>query len=160
MVEIHGNGQFGPQYIPAGIEKMKERYDFIMGSRFTDLSQPLKDGMSLSRYLANIGLSFIDRLILQAPLTEYHGGLRFYSRRLVETINLDATSNDYLFSFEVIAQARFHRLKIGEVPVRADYRKVHTSISIPRAAFYSFQTFWILGKYIAARLGFKIKIFN
>lgn len=160
IVEIHGDGQFDPQYIPAGVEKMKEGYDFIMGSRFTDLLQPLKDGMPLSRYLANISLSFIDWLILQAPVGEYHGGLRFYSKRLVKTINLDAASDDYLFGFEVIAQARFHYLKIGEVPARADYKKTHTSISIPRAVFYSFQTFWILGKYILARLGFKIKIFE
>lgn len=160
MVEIHGDGQFGPEYITPGVEKIKQGYDFIMGSRFTDIRQPLKDKMSLARYLANICLSFFDRLILGVPLTEFHTGFRIYSRKLVTTLNFRNTSDDYLFSFEIIAQARFCNLKISEIPVRADYSKVHTSISIRKAIVYSFQTFYVLFKYVLARLGFKIKLFR
>lgn len=160
MVEIHGDGQFGVEAIIPGIQKMQQGYDFIMGSRFTDWREPLRDKMSLARYLANIGLSFMDRLILRAPLTEYHGGLRFYSRRLVTTVNFLHTADDYLFSFEIIVQAVFWRLKIGEVPVRADYSRKHTSISIRKATVYAVQTFWILLLYVLARSGFKIGLFQ
>lgn len=160
MVEIHGDGQFDPTIAKVGIDKMKEGYDFVMGSRFTSLLQPLKDGMSPARYLANLGLSFFDRLVLRIPLTEYHAGFRVYSRNLVETVGFENTSNDYLYSFEIIAQAAYYRMRVGEIPMRANYHGAHTSISLNRAAVYSFQTFAVLAKFILAKLGFKTRLFR
>ena len=160
MIEIHGDGQFDPSVIPAALEKMKEGYDFVLGSRFTDILQPLRDKMSLARYLANIGLSFLDRLILQVPLTEFHTGFRVYSRRLIEKISFEGTSKDYLYSFEIIAQAAYYKMKVGEIPIRCDYRKAHTSVSIWKATIYSFQTLRTLVQYILAKLGFKIALFK
>jgi glycosyltransferase involved in cell wall biosynthesis len=160
MVEIHGDGQFDPTVAKPGIQKMKEGFDFVMGSRFTDVRQPLKDGMPLTRYLANIGLSFFDRLILRLPLTEYHGGFRVYSRHLLETVGFAHTSDDYLYSFEIIVQAAYHKLPVAEVPVRADYTRAHTSISLKKASVYSVQTFGILGAYLLAKLGIKTRFFR
>lgn len=160
MVEIHGDGQYDPVFTKPGVEKMEQGHDFIIGSRFTNLKQPLKDKMSLARYLANISLSFFDRLILQVPLTEFHTGFRIYSRSMLNVVDFNNTSDDYLFSFEIIAKTRFCNLKIGEIPIRCDYSKEHTSVSIFKAFVYSFQTFWVLFKYILARLGFKIKLFQ
>jgi glycosyltransferase involved in cell wall biosynthesis len=160
MVEIHGDGQYDTVFIKPGLEKIRKGYDFLLGSRFNDLKQPLRDKMSLARYLANIGLSFFDRLILNVPLTEFHTGFRIYSRRLVTTVDFKDTSDDYLYSFEIIAQARFHNLAITEIPIRCDYSKDHTSVSIKKAAIYSFQTFGVLFKYILARIGFKTRLFN
>jgi glycosyltransferase involved in cell wall biosynthesis len=160
MVEIHGDGQFDPTIAKVGIDKMKEGYDFVMGSRFTNLRQPLQDGMSWARYLANIGLSFFDRLSLRIPLTEYHGGFRVYSRRLLETVGFAHTSNDYLYSFEIIAQAAYYRLPVSEIPMRANYHGEHTSISLRKAAVYSLQTFGVLFKFLLARLGLRTKLFS
>jgi glycosyltransferase involved in cell wall biosynthesis len=114
IVEIHGDGQYGPEMIQPGLEKIKSGYDFVMGSRFTNLLQPLRDKMSLARWLANIGLSFTERLILQLPLTEFHGGFRVYSKRLLTTVNLEPAANDFLFSFEIIVLAKYYNLKVGD----------------------------------------------
>ncbi len=160
MVEIHGDGQYGSDSIIPGLEKMKQGYDFVLGSRFTDWRQPLRDKMPLPTYLANRGLSFIDRLVLGLPLTEFHTGFRIYSRKLVETIDLDPTANGHLFSFQIIALARYHNLRIAEVPVRCDYTKEHTSIKLGQAIEYSFQMFGVLARYLLARLGFKNKLFH
>lgn len=160
MVEIHGDGQYGAASIIPGLEKVKQGYDFVLGSRFSDIRQPLRDNMPLSRYLANIGLSFFDRLILGVPLSEFHNGFRIYTRHLLETIGFEGTSDGFLYSFEIIAQATYHNLRIGEVPVRCDYSKEHSSINIKKSAAYSFQTFWILLLYLLSRSGFKIRLFN
>lgn len=167
MVEIHGDGQFDPSIIPGALQKIREHgYDFFIGSRFTNLLQPLRDGMSLARYLANIGLSFIDRLILRAPLSEYNAGFRVYSKRLVQTLPLqgirtfEEVSSGHIYSFQVIAQAAYFKLKFGEMPIRADYKKAHTSISIPESTIYAFQTFYILLLFILARLGLKTRLFR
>lgn len=160
MVEIHGDGQYGTLGIVPGIQKMKKGYDFILGSRFTDLSLPLKDKMPLLKYLANIGLSFLDRLILQLPLSEFHTGFRIYSRRLLTKVDLKYTSNDHLFSFQIIALAAYHNLKVGEIPVRGDYAHEHSSISIRESVKYTFQTFGVLAQYLWTRLGFETKLFK
>ncbi len=160
IVEIHGDGQYDPAFIPDALKKMREGYDFLLGSRFTNLTQPIKDKMPLSRYLANVGLSFIDRLILQIPLTEFHSGFRIYSRRLLETVNLNATSDTHLFSFQIITLARFCNLKITEIPIRCNYADEHTSISILHSTIYALRTFKVLFQYIQARAGFKIRLFQ
>ncbi len=160
MVEIHGDGQYDLSASQPAVDKAKQGYDLVMGSRFMDLRQPLLDKMSWARYLANIGLSFIARVVLRARLTEFHNGFRVYTRRLLETVNLDASSNDFLFGFEIIAQARYWNMKIGEVTNRCYYANEHTSISIPKSIQYAFQMIGVLFLYVAARSGFTVKLFS
>lgn len=160
MVEIHADGQYGVSAIIPGLEKIKQGYDLVLGSRLTDMRQPLRDKMPILTYFADIGLSFIDRLILRVPLTDFHSGSRIYNRRLVNTVDFSHTANDDLFSFQIIALAKYHNLKIGEVPVRCDYRKEHTSITLKRASIYAFQTFWVLFLYIVSKLGIKSRLFD
>lgn len=160
MVEIHGDGQYSIEASGPGVEKAKQGYSLVMGSRFMDWRQPLRDKMPLSRYFANIGLSFLARSILRIPLTEFHNGFRIYSRSLLSTVNLKNTSNDFLFGFEIIAQARSWDMSIGEIPNRCFYANKHTSISIPKSIEYSFQMLGVLFKYVVTRLGFETKLFS
>lgn len=160
MVEIHGDDQYDPSFIPRALEVMREGADFLLGSRFVDIRQPLRDKMPLSRYLANIGLSFFDRLVLRVPLSEFHTGFRLYSRNLIETVGLENTSNDHLFSFQIIAKAAYCKMRIREIPIRCNYAKEHSSISIKRSIVYALLTFGVLFQYITAKIGFKVKIFQ
>lgn len=159
IVDLHGDGQYDPAVIPAALAKARDGYDLVLGSRFFDIKQPRRDGMSWARYLANIGLSAIERFVLAIPLAEFHTGFRIYTKNLAETVALESTSDDFLFSFEIIAQAGFCNLKIGEVPIRCDYKEGHTSISIPKSIVYAFQTFKTLALYLLARTGFKVGLF-
>ena len=159
IVDLHGDGQYDPQVIPEALATAREGYDLLLGSRFVDFRQPLRDKMPLARYLANIGLSAIERFVLQLPLSEFHTGFRIYSKHLAEKIALENASDDFLFSFEIIAQAKYCNLRIGEIPIRCSYKEEHTSISIPRSILYAFQTFRTLGLYILARMGFRTKLF-
>lgn len=159
IVDLHGDGQYDPAAIPAALAKARGGYDLVLGSRFFDKKQPLKDGMPWSRYLANIGLSAIERFVLGLPVTEFHTGFRVYTKSLAEAVELESASDDFLFGFEIIAQAGFCRLKIGEVPIRCDYKSAHTSISIPKSTQYAFQTFKTLALFLWARAGFKAKLF-
>ncbi len=160
-IEIHGDGQYDPKVIPAAIEKIKTgNYDFLLGSRFIPLLQPLKDKMSLVRFAANLGMSLIDRLVLRLPLSEFHQGFRVYSRRLIETIGLEHTSDDHLFSFQIIAKAAFAKLRVGEIPVRCNYADEHTSINLRRSVVYATLTFGVLVVYILAKLGIRSELFQ
>ncbi len=160
MVEIHGDGQYDLAASRPAVDKAKQGYDLVMGSRFMDYRQPLRDHMSFARYFANIGLSFIARVVMRAKLTEFHNGFRVYTRRLLETVNLETSSNDFLFGFEIIAQARYANLRIGEVPNRCYYFNEHTSISIPKSIQYAFQMIGVLFLYVLAKLGFTVPLFS
>lgn len=156
VVEIHGDGaQFNPLAVKHAWPLMATGYDLILGSRFQQPRQALALGMPWSRWLANQALSFFDRLVLRLPLTEFHTGFRIYSRRLVDTLPWESTADNYLFSFQLIAQAAYYGLRVGEVPVEADYRGEHTSHHLPGAALYAIQTFGTLGQYLLARAGLR-----
>jgi glycosyltransferase involved in cell wall biosynthesis len=163
IVEIHGDGaQFNPISIKYAMPLMQEgNAQLILGSRFTVPGQALKNGMPLIRFLANRGLSFFDRLILGLKLTEFHTGFRIYGRKLIEKVPYKANTNDYLFSFQIIAQAAYYRMPVKEVPVEADYHADHTSHSIKGASWYAIRSFWVLAQFILARAGlYYNKIFN
>lgn len=153
-VEIHGDGQFDVKVSREAIEKACEGYDFVTGSRFVDMRQPLRDKMPLVRYLANIGLSSMARLATGVKLSEFHNGFRVYSKELVAKVPLEKTSNDFLFAFEIIAWTKRKGLKIAEIPIRCFYAHDHTSISIPRATKFAFQAVGSMAKYVMTRMGF------
>lgn len=159
-VEIHGDGQYDQLVVPAAIKKMETGYDFLLGSRFTNLKHAIEDGMPLERYFANLGLSLIDKIVLGVNLTEFHTGFRVYSKSFIKSLKFEGTSDNYLYSFEIICQARFNNFKIGEVPMRCSYKTAHTSISIKKSVIYALGTFAILGKYILAKMGANIETFK
>ena len=90
---------------------------------------------------------------MRLPLTEFHTGFRIYSKRLVQSVPLEANSEDYLFSFQIIAQAAYYRLSVAEVPVEADYHSEHTSHAVSGAARYAIQTYGELLAFLLARAG-------
>ncbi len=159
MVELHGDGQFDPSVSAQAIEKMKNSdLDFVIGSRFTDLKQPLKDGMPWPRYYANIGLSFIERMVLRIKWSEYHAGFRVYRRRFIEKLNLKEGVNDYLYSFQIIVMASYMKARCGEIPIRANYHGEHTSVGYKKAIINSFQELGILILFIFENMGIKTRL--
>ncbi|MBI3334492.1 glycosyltransferase family 2 protein [Candidatus Pacearchaeota archaeon] len=155
VVEIHGDGaQFNPESIRFALPYMRiGNAQLILGSRFQQPMQALRNGMPLIRFLANRFLSFFDRLVLGLPLTEFHTGFRIYGKRLIDSVPYQANSNDYLFSFQIIAQAAYFKMPVQEVPVEADYKAEHTSHKLSGAALYAMQTFIILAQFLLAKAG-------
>ncbi len=155
IVEIHGDGaQFNPISITYAMPHMKEgNAQLILGSRFSVPGKALENGMPVIRFIANKFLSFFDRIVLGLSLTEFHTGFRIYGRKLLENVPYDANTNDYLFSFQIIAQAAYYRMPVREVPVEADYKGEHTSHALKGAVWYAIRTFSVLTQFILARTG-------
>jgi glycosyltransferase involved in cell wall biosynthesis len=154
VVEVHGDGaQFNPKAIAHAVPFMAGGVPFIMGSRFVEAGGARRNGMSWVRLLANRVLTGISRAVLKLPLSEYHSGFRLYSRRFIETLPLAENSSDHLFSFQILAQAAYFSLDVAEVPVEADYRSEHRSISLPRAAVYALTSLGCLWEYVMAKSG-------
>lgn len=160
IVELHGDGQYDPHAIPAALERMEDGHHLILGSRFSTILQPLRDGMPVIRYLANLLLSTRDRLVLRVPLTEFHSGFRVYHKKLFDRIPLSNLSDDYLFSYEIILCAVYYGFSISEVPVRCYYRRPHSSISLMRSIRYAISTFRLLASFVLARWNIKRGLFR
>lgn len=159
MVELHGDGQFDASATPTAVKKLRDGCDFVLGNRFIDLLQPLRDGMDLIRYCGNLTLSSMGRVVLGIPHRDLFTGLRAYSRRLAESVDFTRGSDDYFYSFEIICQARFAGLSFCSVPTRGDYRKAHTSMALWKGVVEIFQTAYVLFAYLLARLGIKTGVF-
>lgn len=159
IVEIHGDGQFTSS-IPDALAKMKEGYDLVLGNRFYDLRQPRIDGMSWIRYIGNSLLSGLGGLVLRIRPQDLFTGFRVYSRRLAESSDFRVTSEDYFFSFEIIAMAKYANLKIAHVPARSFYNQAHTSISLWKGFLEIAQTPYTLMLYLLACMGIRLGIFR
>src|SRR3989304_613387 len=160
IVEVHGDGQFDYSAIPSVIARLHEGCDIVLGNRFYDLRQPLKDGMSLVRYFGNLTLSYIGRFGMGIAPRDLFTGTRGYSRRLIESLNFSASNAGYFFSFEIIAQARDRRLRFGEIQTRCDYRGAHTSMKLWKGIPEAFQTCGVVVRYWLAQLGVRTGIFS
>ncbi len=153
IVEVHGDGQFDPAATRDALPYLERGVDLVIGSRFHIAGRARQNGMPLIRLIANKALSAIDRAVLGLAFTEYHTGFRIYSRGLLDKVAWEANSDDYLFSFEIIAQAAYVGASVAEVPVDADYRTDHTSHRLLLASIYALQTFVVLAQFVLARAG-------
>jgi glycosyltransferase involved in cell wall biosynthesis len=131
MIEIHGDGQFDPSGTPLAIQKIEEEgCDIVLGNRFHNFFGPLRDGMSPIRYFGNLAFSTFGRVAVGLRPMDLFTGFRAYSRRVVETIDFSNNAQEYSFSFQILAQAKYCGLKFDQVPTRGDYRTSHTSMSL------------------------------
>lgn len=159
MIELHGDSQYDFSAVPATIDKLRNGCDLILGNRFYDMRQPRRDGMDWARYLGNIFLSTIGRIGLGIKTRDLFPGFRAYSRRFFEITDTSKNSQNYFFSFEIIAQARYHNLKVCQVPVRCDYKEEHSSMKLWKGFPAILHTCYTVLLFRLARLNIKRGIF-
>ena len=151
IIEYHPDDQYDPAALPKFVEKAGEGYDFALGSRFIFPKQAFKNKMPLVKFIANRAMSFIDELVLGLELSEFHSGFRMYTRKLLESVPWRQNSDDYLFSFDIIAQAIFWNFKVAEVPISCRYHPAMHTANFRRSAIYALGTFKRLVDYLTAK---------
>ena len=160
LVDIHPDGEYKASAIPEALKKVKSGSQFVLGNRFTTFLGPVRSGMFIWKLLPIKILNWIDQLVLGVELGDFHQGFRVYTRTMLERINFLENSNDYLFSFEIIAQAVFRKVKISQVPVETVYKGNKRGIRLKHVLAYSISMFIILWQFILAKHGWPSKIFE
>lgn len=160
FIDLHPDGEYKPTAIPIALEAVNHGAAFVLGNRFTLMHQPLKSGMYWWKFIPITTLNLIDRLILRVPMHDFHQGFRVYTRNMLKKLNFQENSNGYLFSFELIAQAVFHRVKFAQVPVEVRYTGKKRGASLKSSILYSLGTFKILLLFLLAKMGWKIRLFQ
>jgi hypothetical protein len=126
----------------------------MLGSRIRTRIEVLQVGMPYYKYVANRILTIIENIISGQNLGEWHTGFRAYSRKVLETINWQNNSDDFVFDSQFLFQCVAFNFKIGEIPVPVRYHDKSSSISFIRSIAYGMATLIVALKYLI----FKIKI--
>ena len=160
IVELHGDSQYDFSQVKKMKEKFSDGCDLVLGNRFHNFKQPLKDGMPLHIYLGNIFLTILGKIGLGIDNNDLFQGFRGYSKKLFNKIDTSNYNYDYRFSYEIIAQSFYLKLKIDSVPVRCDYNDQHTTMPLSRAIPCIIHALKIGLHYRLAKLGKKFSIFK
>lgn len=152
-VMVHPDHQYDPKSVPALVAPLLRREcDAVFGSRMLG-GRPLEGGMPKWKYLANIGLTAVANATFYVFLSEYHSGLRAYSRRFLESVNLEANSDDFVFDTEIIAQGVWQGLRIQEIPIQTRYFPEASQIGFRRSVRYGFAVLSVLMRYKMQKTG-------
>ncbi len=151
VVMLHPDYQYDATRIPDLIEPIiAGRADLTLGSRF--LGDPLGGGMPRWKYVSNRFLTGLENRAFGLRLSEYHTGLRAYSRRLIESVPYHENSDDFVFDQQLIAQAVRGGFRIEEIAVPTRYFKEASSVGFRRSVVYGLSTLLVVGDHLRRRM--------
>ncbi|RJO60649.1 glycosyltransferase family 2 protein [candidate division WS5 bacterium] len=138
VVMLHPDYQYTPKLLVAMASLVAiGQYDVVLGSRV--LSEgALKGGMPLYKYFSNRMLTFIQNILLNKKLSEYHTGYRAFSKKILETLPLNENSDDFVFDNQMLAQIYFFGFSMGEISCPTKYFDDASSINFRRSITYGF----------------------
>ncbi|MEA2604205.1 MAG: hypothetical protein QOF89_5197 [Acidobacteriota bacterium] len=152
VVMVHPDHQYDPRLLPELVAPLLAREcDAVFGSRM--LGRPLAGGMPKWKYLANRFLTALANATFQIFLSEYHSGLRAYSRRYLQALDLESNSDGFVFDTEIIAQGVWKNLQIREIPIQTRYFPEASQIGFWRSIHYGFSVLGVLARYAMQRKG-------
>lgn len=128
------------QYTPLLIESIsyiiaKGLYPAVLASRILGKGA-LKGGMPWYKYIANRVLTLAQNILINQKLSEYHTGYRAFSKEVLESINYEANSDDFVFDNQMLGQVFYKGFEIGEVTCPTKYFEEASSINFKRSAIY------------------------
>ncbi|MCX7956383.1 MAG: glycosyltransferase family 2 protein [Endomicrobia bacterium] len=149
--------------IPKFLDKLKEGYELVMGSRFK--GKILKGAMSWShRYIGNPILSGMLKLFFGGSISDAHCGLRAFTKEAYKKMNLKTTGME--FASEMVIHALKKKLKVTEIPIIYHPRIGESKLSSFRDAWrhirfmllYSPNYLFLLPALVLLSIGFYINL--
>ncbi len=154
-VMVHPDHQYDASVLPQLIEPVANgTVDAMFGSRMLG-GRPLEGGMPKWKYLANVFLTAVENATFYLYLTEYHSGLRAYSRRYLESVALPAFSDDFVFDTEIIAAGIWKGMRIREVPIVTRYFDDASQINFLRSCVYGVSILGVMLRYKLQKWGYR-----
>lgn len=128
------------QYTPLLIQSMSYviangLYPVVLGSRILGKGA-LKGGMPWYKYLANRILTLFQNILMDQKLSEYHTGYRSFSKEVLEAVDYNTNSDDFVFDNQMLAQIFYKGYEIGEITCPTKYFAEASSINLKRSSIY------------------------
>jgi glycosyltransferase involved in cell wall biosynthesis len=161
VVMLHPDYQYTPKLIHSMCYLIaNDVYPVVLGSRILGKGA-LKGGMPIYKYIANRFLTLFQNILMGEKLSEYHTGYRAFSITVLDKINFDVNSNDFVFDNQMLAQISFLNFQIAEITCPTKYFEDASSINLKRSIQYGLGVISTSLKYFLSKnLNIKFKIFN
>src|SRR5210317_397659 len=102
VIMLHPDYQYTPKLIPSMVNIIgDDLYPVVLGSRILGKGA-LKGEMPTYKYIANRFLTLFQNFMINYKLSEYHTGYRAFSKEVLESINFNANSDDFVFDNEML----------------------------------------------------------
>lgn len=153
------------QYTPKLIHSMSylianEVYPVVIGSRILGKGA-LKGGMPMYKYISNRFLTLFQNVLMNQKLSEYHTGYRAYSRNVLEKINFNQNSDDFIFDNQFLAQIFYNGFEIAEITCPTKYFDDASSINFSRSVKYGLGVMNTSAKYFLCKCNiYQSKLFK
>ena len=153
VVMVHPDYQYTPLLIPAMVSMIGSGlYECVLGSRILG-GRAMAGGMPWWKYVSNRFLTFAENVMIGAKLSEYHTGYRAFSRRVLESLPLEANSDDFVFDNQMLAQIVWLGHTIAEVSCPTKYFPEASSVNLRRSLRYGFACLAVAATFRLARVG-------
>ena len=161
VIMLHPDYQYTPLLIPSIAHIMaNDLYPVVLCSRILGKGA-LKGGMPMYKYIANRFLTFAQNILINQKLSEYHTGYRAFTREVLEKINYEANSNDFVFDNQMLSQIFYAGFEIGEITCPTKYFEEASSINLQRSITYGMGVLTVSFKHFLQRMGLaKFKIYQ
>jgi glycosyltransferase involved in cell wall biosynthesis len=136
IIMLHPDYQYTPKLIHSMAYIIAhDIYPVVLGSRILGKGA-LKGGMPLYKYVANRFLTLVQNILVNQKLSEYHTGYRAFSRKVLESINYHANSDDFVFDNQMLSQIIYKGYEIAEITCPTKYFEEASSINLQRSIKY------------------------
>lgn len=153
VIMLHPDYQYTPMLIPSMTHIIANGlYPVVLGSRILGKGA-LKGGMPIYKYIANRFLTLSQNILINQKLSEYHTGYRAFSREVLENINFEANSDDFIFDNQMLAQIFYAGYEIGEITCPTKYFDEASSINFVRSSKYGLGCLYVSFQYLFNKLG-------
>lgn len=153
IIMLHPDYQYTPKLIPAMAAIIASGlYDVVFASRILGKGA-LRGGMPLYKYIANRILTFIQNLLMNQKLSEYHTGYRAFSREVLLKIPFEKNSEGFVFDNEIIAQIFYAGYEIAEITCPTKYFKEASSINFKNSLIYGIGVLKVTADYLLQKWG-------
>ncbi len=146
---LHPDYQYNPKLIPSMAYLIANGvFHAVLGSRILG-DRAMLNGMPVYKYIFNRILTWTQNFIIWEKLSEYHTGYRAFSKEVLEKVNFEANSDDFIFDNQMLTQIFYFGYEIGEISCPAKYFEEASSINFSRSMKYGFG---VIGTSIKYRL--------
>ena len=159
VIMVHPDYQYTPRLIPTISHLLSSGlYECVIASRILGKGA-LKGGMPIYKYIANRFLTAFQNIWMGQKLSEYHTGYRAFTRTVLESIDFEVNSDDFVYDNQMLAQIFMAGFEVAEVTCPTKYFEDASSINFKRSSIYGLGVLWTSIRYRLHKLGINQSIF-
>lgn len=152
VIMLHPDYQYTPKLIPSMAYLIANNvYPVVIASRMLG-NGALKGGMPLYKFFFNRVLTLIQNCLIGQKLSEYHTGYRAFSREVLDKVNYERCSNNFIFDNEMLSQIIYAGYEIAEITCPTKYFPEASSINFTNSVVYGMGVIKTSLKHLANKL--------